>query len=219
MIPNQNYKHKVPWIPSPVSPFTRNCSTSDNSTQAPPSGDDWHLDVSAPPISGGSGICSRCPWIQQGELQSGCLQLRAAVWLDGGIRTFPADGLTANHLGSSWTIVISSATKLKSITPGYFIDAHQQLKESVVPFSLYWWCASALACFRTTAAGSYISSLTTDKLCFVGPNAGGEMDNEKYLPELMAEKDSLDPSFQHSMRLLDQGKSRCLLSNSPGRTA
>uniref|UniRef100_A0A671KMQ6 K Homology domain-containing protein n=1 Tax=Sinocyclocheilus anshuiensis TaxID=1608454 RepID=A0A671KMQ6_9TELE len=30
------------------------------------------------------------------------------------------------------------------------------------------------------------------------------MDNEKYLPELMAEKDSLDPSFQHSLRLLDQ---------------
>ncbi|RXN31323.1 KH domain- RNA- signal transduction-associated 3 [Labeo rohita] len=32
------------------------------------------------------------------------------------------------------------------------------------------------------------------------------MDNEKYLPELMAEKDSLDPSFQHSLRLLDQGQ-------------
>ncbi|KAL7868426.1 hypothetical protein SRHO_G00098100 [Serrasalmus rhombeus] len=32
------------------------------------------------------------------------------------------------------------------------------------------------------------------------------MDNEKYLPELMAEKDSLDPSFRHSLRLLDQGK-------------
>ncbi|XP_026765677.1 KH domain-containing, RNA-binding, signal transduction-associated protein 3 isoform X2 [Pangasianodon hypophthalmus] len=30
------------------------------------------------------------------------------------------------------------------------------------------------------------------------------MDNEKYLPELMAEKDSLDPSFQHSTRLLEQ---------------
>uniref|UniRef100_I3JL99 KH RNA binding domain containing, signal transduction associated 3 n=1 Tax=Oreochromis niloticus TaxID=8128 RepID=I3JL99_ORENI len=27
---------------------------------------------------------------------------------------------------------------------------------------------------------------------------------EKYLPELMAEKDTLDPSFQHSLRLLDQ---------------
>ncbi|KAL1255109.1 hypothetical protein QQF64_013170 [Cirrhinus molitorella] len=35
------------------------------------------------------------------------------------------------------------------------------------------------------------------------------MDNEKYLPELMAEKDSLDPSFQHSLRLLDQGTSGC----------
>jgi len=32
------------------------------------------------------------------------------------------------------------------------------------------------------------------------------MESEKYLPELMAEKDTLDPSFQHSLRLLDQGK-------------
>uniref|UniRef100_A0AAQ4R1L7 KH RNA binding domain containing, signal transduction associated 3 n=1 Tax=Gasterosteus aculeatus aculeatus TaxID=481459 RepID=A0AAQ4R1L7_GASAC len=30
------------------------------------------------------------------------------------------------------------------------------------------------------------------------------MESEKYLPELMAEKDTLDPSFQHSLRLLDQ---------------
>ncbi|XP_005754117.1 KH domain-containing, RNA-binding, signal transduction-associated protein 3 [Pundamilia nyererei] len=30
------------------------------------------------------------------------------------------------------------------------------------------------------------------------------MGSEKYLPELMAEKDTLDPSFQHSLRLLDQ---------------
>ncbi|KAM6903340.1 KH domain-containing, RNA-binding, signal transduction-associated protein 3 [Lycodopsis pacificus] len=30
------------------------------------------------------------------------------------------------------------------------------------------------------------------------------MENEKYLPELMAEKDTLDPSFRHSLRLLDQ---------------
>ncbi|KAL7382611.1 hypothetical protein ABVT39_025210 [Epinephelus coioides] len=30
------------------------------------------------------------------------------------------------------------------------------------------------------------------------------METEKYLPELMAEKDTLDPSFQHSLRLLDQ---------------
>uniref|UniRef100_A0A6I8MX97 KH RNA binding domain containing, signal transduction associated 2 n=1 Tax=Ornithorhynchus anatinus TaxID=9258 RepID=A0A6I8MX97_ORNAN len=28
------------------------------------------------------------------------------------------------------------------------------------------------------------------------------MEQEKYLPELMAEKDSLDPSFVHAMRLL-----------------
>uniref|UniRef100_A0AAY4D933 KHDRBS Qua1 domain-containing protein n=1 Tax=Denticeps clupeoides TaxID=299321 RepID=A0AAY4D933_9TELE len=30
------------------------------------------------------------------------------------------------------------------------------------------------------------------------------MEDEKYLPELLAEKDSLDPSFQHCLRLLDQ---------------
>ncbi|XP_023262750.1 KH domain-containing, RNA-binding, signal transduction-associated protein 3 [Seriola lalandi dorsalis] len=30
------------------------------------------------------------------------------------------------------------------------------------------------------------------------------MGSEQYLPELMAEKDTLDPSFQHSLRLLDQ---------------
>ncbi|XP_029591084.1 KH domain-containing, RNA-binding, signal transduction-associated protein 3 isoform X1 [Salmo trutta] len=30
------------------------------------------------------------------------------------------------------------------------------------------------------------------------------MDNEKYLPELIAEKDTLDPTFHHSLRLLDQ---------------
>eukprot|EP00063_Salmo_salar_P058438 XP_014033273.1 PREDICTED: KH domain-containing, RNA-binding, signal transduction-associated protein 3-like isoform X5 [Salmo salar] len=30
------------------------------------------------------------------------------------------------------------------------------------------------------------------------------MDTEKYLPELMAEKDKLDPTFHHSLRLLDQ---------------
>ncbi|NXR41290.1 KHDR1 protein, partial [Zosterops hypoxanthus] len=36
-----------------------------------------------------------------------------------------------------------------------------------------------------------------------GPIAGGKMEPEnKYLPELMAEKDSLDPSFTHAMQLL-----------------
>ncbi|XP_075305961.1 KH domain-containing, RNA-binding, signal transduction-associated protein 3 isoform X3 [Odontesthes bonariensis] len=30
------------------------------------------------------------------------------------------------------------------------------------------------------------------------------MESEKYLPELMAEKDTMDPSFLHSLRLLDQ---------------
>ncbi|NXU98373.1 KHDR1 protein, partial [Cettia cetti] len=35
------------------------------------------------------------------------------------------------------------------------------------------------------------------------PMAGGKMEPEnKYLPELMAEKDSLDPSFTHAMQLL-----------------
>lgn len=38
------------------------------------------------------------------------------------------------------------------------------------------------------------------------PEAVDEMESEKYLPELMAEKDTLDPSFQHSLRLLEQGK-------------
>lgn len=32
------------------------------------------------------------------------------------------------------------------------------------------------------------------------------MEQEKYLPELMVEKDSLDPSFVHAMRLLAEGK-------------
>lgn len=31
---------------------------------------------------------------------------------------------------------------------------------------------------------------------------------EKYLPELMAEKDSLDPSFTHALRLVSQGEAR-----------
>lgn len=38
------------------------------------------------------------------------------------------------------------------------------------------------------------------------PLAGGKMEPEnKYLPELMAEKDSLDPSFTHAMQLLTAG--------------
>lgn len=32
------------------------------------------------------------------------------------------------------------------------------------------------------------------------------MEQEKYLPELMAEKHSLDSSFVHAMRLLAEGK-------------
>ena len=41
------------------------------------------------------------------------------------------------------------------------------------------------------------------------------MESEKYLPELMAEKDTLDPSFQHSLRLLEQGK-RGFSTSRPG---
>ncbi|KAI3358342.1 hypothetical protein L3Q82_014779 [Scortum barcoo] len=42
------------------------------------------------------------------------------------------------------------------------------------------------------------------KAVHLEPEAQDEMESEKYLPELMAEKDTLDPSFQHSLRLLDQ---------------
>lgn len=40
------------------------------------------------------------------------------------------------------------------------------------------------------------------------------MDQDKYLPELLAEKESLDPSFVHAMRLLAEGTgiSSCTLS-------
>lgn len=76
-------------FPSLIITLARNCSTSDNSTPAPPSRNDWHLGIrylterhQLHPINWGSGTCSRCPWIQQGELQSDCLQLRAAVWLE-----------------------------------------------------------------------------------------------------------------------------------------
>lgn len=40
------------------------------------------------------------------------------------------------------------------------------------------------------------------------------MEQEKCLPELMAEKDSLDPSFVHAMRLLAEGKKTLLASPS-----
>ena len=32
------------------------------------------------------------------------------------------------------------------------------------------------------------------------------MGSENYLPELLAEKDTLDPAYHHSLRLLEQGK-------------
>lgn len=33
-----------------------------------------------------------------------------------------------------------------------------------------------------------------------------EQNDGKYLPELMAEKDSIDPSFEHAVRLISEGK-------------
>lgn len=57
---------------------------------------------------------------------------------------------------------------------------------------------------RTTAASS--SSSSSFPAGAPAPRASG-MD-EKYLPELMAEKDSLDPSFTHALRLVNQGEGR-----------
>lgn len=45
------------------------------------------------------------------------------------------------------------------------------------------------------------------------------MESEKYLPELMAEKDTLDPSFQHSFRLLEQGKGGAMVEKTDFKTA
>lgn len=37
------------------------------------------------------------------------------------------------------------------------------------------------------------------------------MENEnKYLPQLLAERDSLDASFTHAMKLITAGKRRCM---------
>lgn len=64
--------------------------------------------------------------------------------------------------------------------------------------------ASFVFCFFFISTWITFVSLTWS------PEAQDEMESEKYLPELMAEKDTLDPSFQHSLRLLDQGKWPCL---------
>lgn len=56
---------------------------------------------------------------------------------------------------------------------------------------------------RAAAASSSSSSFPAGA---PAPRASG-MD-EKYLPELMAEKDSLDPSFTHALRLVNQGEGR-----------
>jgi hypothetical protein len=55
----------------------------------------------------------------------------------------------------------------------------------------------------------FLNCISSESFCGRrGPKARDEMDTEKYLPELMAEKDKLDPTFHHSLRLLDQGKKR-----------
>lgn len=36
-----------------------------------------------------------------------------------------------------------------------------------------------------------------------------KMEDTKYLPELLAEKDSLDSSFTHAMKLISAGKGSC----------
>lgn len=40
------------------------------------------------------------------------------------------------------------------------------------------------------------------------PRTAPAVMDERYLPELMAEKDSLDPSFTHTLRLVNQGEGR-----------
>lgn len=90
-------------------------------------------------------------------------------------------------------------------TPGFVVDAHRLLIEPLGFFPFM--TGTCLVCFRTKEG--YLSF----RLCpqaFYWTGRTGEMDIEKYLPQLMAEKDSLDPSFQQSLRLLDQGLSRCI---------
>ncbi len=162
-------------------------------------------DLHSLPVDTTWGASKRLFTVESGSLTGG-------LWLDGGIGEFPADGLKAKHLGSAWTVVITIATKKKEANTTLSCRCSPAAERITGVFSLRLVRKlSCLGCFRTTS-GSYISPLSTDKL-FVGQNVLGEMDNEKYLPELMAEKDSLDSSFQHSLRLLDQGKSRYLLSN------
>lgn len=55
----------------------------------------------------------------------------------------------------------------------------------------------------------FLNCIASESFCGrPGPKSRDEMDTEKYLPELMAEKDKLDPTFHHSLRLLDQGTKR-----------
>lgn len=39
-----------------------------------------------------------------------------------------------------------------------------------------------------------------------------KMEDTKYLPELLAEKDSLDSSFTHAMKLISAGNAICFLA-------
>lgn len=67
----------------------------------------------------------------------------------------------------------------------------------------------AAAASTTTAAASSSSSSSSSGAGAptpLLPGSGGKLEPEnKYLPELMAEKDSLDPSFTHAMQLLTAG--------------
>uniref|UniRef100_A0A8V5G3V6 K Homology domain-containing protein n=1 Tax=Melopsittacus undulatus TaxID=13146 RepID=A0A8V5G3V6_MELUD len=60
-----------------------------------------------------------------------------------------------------------------------------------------WRAGGAPASGETSGAGDEELTRGAQRAC-----GGAAMEQEKYLPELMAEKDSLDPSFVHAMRLL-----------------
>uniref|UniRef100_A0A8B9CT33 KH RNA binding domain containing, signal transduction associated 1 n=1 Tax=Anser brachyrhynchus TaxID=132585 RepID=A0A8B9CT33_9AVES len=75
---------------------------------------------------------------------------------------------------------------------------------------------TASAAQGPAAASSSSSSAAPTPLL---PGAGGKLEPEnKYLPELMAEKDSLDPSFTHAMQLLTAGFLPRQCNHSPPRS-
>jgi hypothetical protein len=50
------------------------------------------------------------------------------------------------------------------------------------------------------------AKIKTDSAMASGPaQKKAKMDDSKYLPELLAEKDSLDSSFTHAMKLISTG--------------